>query len=363
MSAVGPVLPSLAEQTGSSLGAVSFFFTARSFGYLIGSLIAGRLFDRYAGHPILVASLLCIAIAFALIPIAAALIFLFLLAVLMGFSEAGVDLGTNSMLVWIHGSAVPPFMNGLHFFFGLGAFLAPLMFAQMVSAGWRSTAIFWAMAILVFIALAAVSRLPSPKNLSQGGKASSSTNAGGLVWLIVIGFFLYVGIEVGLAGWIYTYALAANLADAISAAYLTSSFWAAFTVGRFLGIPLSRRFSPSHMLAFNATGMVIGFAVLIFIPGPTALWTGVILAGFSMASCFPALMSFAGRTIPISARVTGWFFAGSSVGGMLVPWLIGQLFESGGPYYILIILGTTTGILAILFATLLMVSRKHLQAN
>jgi fucose permease len=43
------------------------------------------------------------------------------------------------------------------------------------------------------------------------------------------------------------------------------------------------------------------------------------------------MISFAGRHIVITGRITGWFFMMSSLGGMFLPWLIGQFFESIGP--------------------------------
>ena len=42
----------------------------------------------------------------------------------------------------------------------------------------------------------------------------------------------YVGAEVGVGGWLYSYAIAMELADTTSAAYLTSVYWGAFMLGR-----------------------------------------------------------------------------------------------------------------------------------
>jgi fucose permease len=33
----------------------------------------------------------------------------------------------------------------------------------------------------------------------------------------------------------------------------------------------------------------------------------------------------------ITGQTTGWFLVGASAGGMFLPWLIGQLFETVGP--------------------------------
>jgi hypothetical protein len=46
VAVIGPSLPRLAAHTGSTLSRISYLFTAYSLGYLLGSLISGRLFDR-----------------------------------------------------------------------------------------------------------------------------------------------------------------------------------------------------------------------------------------------------------------------------------------------------------------------------
>ncbi len=54
--------------------------------------------------------------------------------------------------------------------------------------------------------------------------------------------FFYVGAEITFGGWVYTYAVTLKLASAAGAAYLTSAFWLAFTVGRLISIPAATRF-------------------------------------------------------------------------------------------------------------------------
>ncbi len=72
--------------------------------------------------------------------------------------------------------------------------------------------------------------------------------------------------------------------------------------------------------------------------GVMALWLGTILFGISIAVVFPLMLSYAGERTQIFGQVTGLFFVGLSVGGMLIPWLIGQFFETAGPYSMMVIL-------------------------
>ena len=129
-AALGPSLPGLAEHTRSRMAEISILFVTRSSGYLGGSLLGGRLFDRIAGHPVIGVALVLIAGTLGVAPLLNSRWLLFAAILVLGIAEGAVDVGGNTLLVWIYRDRVGPFMNGLHFFFGLGAFLSPLIIAR-----------------------------------------------------------------------------------------------------------------------------------------------------------------------------------------------------------------------------------------
>src|SRR5262245_60543082 len=131
-SALGPTLQSLAEHTHTQIRDISLLFTMRALGYLIGSVQSGFLYDRFRGHPIMALALLGLASLMALVPVTPLLVVVALIFLLLGIGEGVIDVGGNTLIVWTHGREVGPFMNGLHFCFGAGAFIAPLIVAQMV---------------------------------------------------------------------------------------------------------------------------------------------------------------------------------------------------------------------------------------
>ena len=69
-----------------------------------------------------------------------------------------------------------------------------------------------------------------------------------LVISAMLFLFFYVGAEITFGGWIYTYAVTLKLASAAGAAYLTSVFWLAFTIGRLISIPVATRFKPKQVI-------------------------------------------------------------------------------------------------------------------
>jgi FHS family Na+ dependent glucose MFS transporter 1 len=329
---LGPSLPYLAENTQSSLSEIGFLFTARSFGYLLGSLRLGRTFDRLSGHAVLVGVLMIMAAMTSLVPMLSTLWLLTLILFILGIGEGALDIGTNLMLVWVQHDRASPYLNALHFFFGLGAAIGPILVAQTILHSGGIAWAFWGLAIYLIPLIIWLVRLPSP---TAPGRTEDEIRVEARVRpiiLISLFFFLYVGAEASFGGWIFTYATTLGLGDVASAGYLTSAFWGALTVGRLLGIPIAARISPQKILFIDLFGCLVSMAIILVFPESyPAVWTGAIGLGLSMASIFPTMLAFVERRMRMSGEITRWFFVGTGAGGMTLPWLSGLLFDGLGP--------------------------------
>lgn len=337
-AAEGPSLPTLARHTASALDRISLIFVTGALGYLIGSLAGGRAYDRWPGHRVMAAMLLCMTLAAVVYPLASVLGLLLLAAFIMGLAKGAVDVGCNTLLQWVHDGSVGPYMNGLHFAFGLGSFFAPILLAQTLAATGDIYWVFWIIAILIVPLAFWLWLLPSPSVAGETGGPAAGTVSLAPVLLVVLAFFLYVGAEVGFSNWLYTYAITLGLEDTIRAAYLTSVFWALFTLGRLLGVWVSTRLAPRLILALDFVGCLLSLACIAAVPGSIAvLWLGSAGLGLSMASIFPTILMLAGEKLQVSGTVTGWFLVGAGAGGMLLPWLIGNAFTLSGPHTMLVL--------------------------
>ncbi|MCA1554687.1 MAG: MFS transporter, partial [Chloroflexi bacterium] len=350
VASLGPTLPALASNTHSPLREVSVLFSARAFGYLCGSVVGGRLYDRIAGHRVMALVTIAIAILLAFAPLVSTLVVLTMLMFVLGINEGTLDVGGNSLIVWVHGHKVGPYMNALHFFFGVGAFLSPLVVALALVWSGDIQWAYWIIALLVAPVALWLWRVPSPSVQRASGDHGGEVNRL-LVVLIMLFFFVYAGAEGGFGGWVFTYAVGLHLADEPTAAYLTSTFWGALTLGRLLSIPLAARFSPRSILLVDLLGCLLSVIIVLLSAQSLALtWLGTFALGLCMASIFPTTLTFAERRMTVTGQVTGWFFVGSSLGAMFWPWLIGQLFEVNGP---LVVMLTVVGDLAMALALLL----------
>ncbi len=345
VGSLGPTLPSLAKQTHVGLSAISYLFTARSMGYVLGSVQGGHLFDRRSGNPVMAVMLGLMAIMMALVPLVPYLWLLLVVMIILGAAESALDVGANTLLTWVHGNRVAPFMNAMHSFFGVGALVAPIVVAQTALFNYPATHSYFVLALLILPIAAYTLPLRSPVRAAAAKHEVSPLANTRLAFLITFFLFLYVGAEVGFAGWIFTYATELKLGVASTAAYLTSLFWGSLTLGRMLTIPLAVRFRPRSILMVSLGGCLLSLGLMLVRPGSfAAVLIGTICLGLSMASIFPITLSFAGSRMKMTGRVTGWFIVASSAGAMLIPLVIGQAFRSVGPRVVMIV--TTITLLA-----------------
>ena len=347
-AALGPTLTELAAQTDTSLKGISILFVMRSLGYLLTARIIGVIYDRSKGHGIMSMSLASMGALFLLVPFITNLWVLSPIILLVGVSGAFVDLGGNILILWAVKRNVGPSLNGLHFSFGLGAFISPLLVGLLivylsgysappfnVAGEGSGVYVYWLIGIFCLPVAYWIYRTPSPDHPTVSKKYKEPPKLSPfLIGCIALFFFLYGGSEQSFGGWIHTYGLHQNNMDEVTAANLTSVFWGAIALGRLLAVPLTTRIQVHVILGVQVCGAMLTGLVMILLPEQeTMTWICTGLMGLFMSSVFPLMLTFLERFVAGSGRLTSWFFIGASSGGMTLPWLIGQFFEPVGPLF------------------------------
>lgn len=354
IAAEGPTLLRLAEHTSSALDQISSLFLFGSLGYLLGSYIGGRLYDRVPGHRFMAGVLIFVGITIALVPLASSRWVLFSVALASGLFKGALDVGCNTLLLWVHNETVGPFMNGLHAFFGVGAFISPLIVAQVLSATGDIYWVYWLFAILSFPLAIWIWNLPSPASRAVPAHYENASFPILPVLVMVLCFVLYVGGEAGYGAWIYTYAFTLSFGTEVTAAYLTSAFWGSFTLGRLFGIWFSTRARPITILILDFAGCILSVGLILLFPqSGFMLWLGTILFGISQASIFPTFLTLAEERMHVTGTIAGLFLVGAGVGGMILPWLIGQAFAQvgAGAMMVMIFVGVVLNLLMLVVFT------------
>ncbi|HEX4491755.1 MAG TPA: MFS transporter [Acidimicrobiia bacterium] len=328
---LGPALPSLRRQVHASVGAISFVFVAQSAGYLAGAVIGGRGFDRGLGHRLLGGALAWMAVGLLLVTRAGSIVTLCAAFAFLGLALGVIEVGSNTLLLWARHPAPASTINALHFLFGVGALLSPLLVNRALALRGTVRLAYLGAACVAVLAAAIVAAYPSPRAVDVEEHARGEHAPPRLVLAVAVFFGLYVGIEVGFSGWIATYAQAVHLGGSASGAAITAVFWAAFTTGRLGGVGLAARVRTSVLLFAGcslSTVAAVAFAVARGRGIP--VWIATIFFALGLAPQFASMLAFANEHLPLTGSATSWFMVASSIGGLLLPWVIGQLLSASG---------------------------------
>jgi FHS family Na+ dependent glucose MFS transporter 1 len=364
LAVLGPTLLSLADQTSSSLSEISIIIAGNSLGVVLGALLGGNLYDRWRGHPVFAISTAILGVMLFILPLTSSRWVMLLVAVLVGAGIGVMDVGGNTLIVWLFGKAVGPFMNALHLSFGVGALLAPLLVDRVVVATGGIRWAYWILAGLAIPVIIWILRFPSPEKPAQekeGGEDSQPLQRYiALIIMLSALFFFHAGTELGFGSWIFSYAVATKVGPETVARLLNSVYWGGFTLGRLIAIPLALKMKPKTMLLVDLIGAVASITLILLFPNwIPAIWIGTFGLGLSIASMFPGSFNFAEERMPITGRVTSYFLIGANAGVMVLPWVVGQLFEPVGPEALIIVLEVVMVLALLLFVGIIRYSARR----
>ena len=354
---VGPTLNSLAEQTGVSLSAVGLVLTTRSLGYLFGAMGSGRWIDRTSAHRTLGLTLAIAAACVAAVPFAGSLPVLLVIMAILGWTLGGMDVAGNALVLKVYKNQAAPYINGLHFFFGLGGLGAPFVVAGAMrltgTIGWA----YWALAIVPIPFAAILLRRPMREEDESERVPGVSRNTKLTVGFMVAAsiYLFYVGAQIGLVSWLFVFV--EEYTDAQVATHVMGGFWAAFSLFRLLGVLFSRRWTSRQILVADFTVAIAAAIPLMIWPSVrSALWIGSLALGAAHASIYATVIMLLGEHTPLSGRQMSAITVSACGGSMLFPWLMGRLLPVFGP---LVVPGLSTALMVIAFAVTLAVMRRR----
>lgn len=242
-------------------------------------------------------------------------------------------------------------LNRLHAFFGVGALLGPLVATWVLGAGpWT--------VVKLLIALAAVPLTigfwvayprrsgeagpgtepssPEPPAAGRGLLGAALREPGVLFGALLLS--VYVGLEIGVGNWAFSYLTEERGHTEVLAGYTVSAYWFGLTLGRFLISPVATRFglAAAGMMYATMAGVVAAI-LLAWLPGVVAATAGLALLGFFLGPVFPTTMAVAPElTAPrLVATAIGVMNAGSVAGGSALPWLAGAIAQGVGVWTLL----------------------------
>ena len=226
----------------------------------------------------------------------------------------------------------PAFVTNLaNFFFGLGAFLTPLVVTFML----RKAGFTPAMAVLAgFMTLVAATALCVDFNEFYPAVAAEGTVVSGpgmsvllgnpILWLCAMGLFFFSPIEVGVTTWITTF-LGENGLSESAAAMVLSMFWLIYMFARLGAAFVVPGIGETVSILIGSVLCIAVLAGMVFCRNGKMAVTMVALAAVVFGPLFPTIIAVLLSNTPESlhGRAVGIFFAVGGVGWTVIPMLIG----------------------------------------
>lgn len=244
-------------------------------------------------------------------------------------------------------------------FFGLGAFLVPIITAVLFQkSNYRMALTVVAIICLLPVVFAASASYPAlEKTFSMAVAVGLLGNI--VTWLAALTLFCYIGLEVSMAVWITTYAAELGASDA-KASRVLSLFFIAMMFGR-LCFGLQHRvtgvdLTPLGIYVLSGAAILAAVALTLMINArslSTAQWA-VALAGFVFGPIFPTTIGVTFQHFDASQWGTlfGVIFAVGLIGSSTIPAWIGSLAKGKSVQSGLKILRLTAIILAVIAVAL-----------
>jgi len=323
---LGPLLPMLSRHWGLADAQGGEFFTAQFLASILGVLASSLLTPRLGPGFSLAAAFLLMAGGTATLMmgswrqgLAAAACF--------GFG-LGLDTPTVNLLISeMYPQRRAAALNLINMAWGVGAILCPVVLMWKTVAGQEIQ--FLRGLVLALLALSPVLWIVFREYGRAGESEAAPEGALRRHWmgrdfaLLAATFFLYVGCETSLAGWSASHARRIG-GEAGAWLLMPSLFWLLLIAGRGCA-PVFLRWLTEMLLA--RTGLLLaiaGTAAFIWFREPVAMGAAAALAGLGFSCVFPIAISvLSSRFSPFAAQLAGPMFALASLGGAMLPWLVG----------------------------------------
>jgi FHS family glucose/mannose:H+ symporter-like MFS transporter len=334
MTLLGPILPLLSTRWGLNDMQAGYLFFAQFASSCLGMLMSGTLVRRYGYRLTLMFGLVLSALGIALLARAD-----------WGFGLAavcvsGIAFGTNTPAtnLFVANTYAPrsaPALNLLNSSWGIGAMACPLVIA--LAQRQHHVPIFLyalsAALIVLAISMSAVSfRVDTerPPSLEVSAQTANPWKHQLLVVIAVL-FFVYVGSENSVGGWVASYARRISTDSSTFWTITPAFFWGALLLGRALAPLVLQKVNETRLAGTGVALAGLGIGVLLAAKTMTPVVVGASLAGLGFSSVYPINVSLLSHWFgENTTRVSGAIFAIGNLGGAVLPWVVGAISTKMG---------------------------------
>lgn len=251
-------------------------------------------------------------------------------------------------------------LNILHASFAIGAFISPFVAVFATAIEWRIAA--WIFAFLMLTALIFVGGSTLSNTPMKKVKTSSEIpfQKSFSFWLNTFIMFFYLAGEASLTGWLVTYFNDTGLMSTSLSQSMQSFLWVMILLGRLCCASLSSKMDKSVLILAMGAMMTLCFVLMISAQSTALVVIGLLGLGFFMSGIYPTTLSTMDSRYNSSTVATGTCIATATVGGILMPIIIGEVAEVSGIRGGVATISVALAIMVILMGIKLIRSRRNL---
>ena len=359
---LGIAWPFMSSRSNVPLDHLGILLIGFTCGYLMTSATSGKIMKHVSLGMLLTISCVLTALSLLTYAMVDTWHIMIVASVFLGSGGGAIDSSINTFAASKFSAST---INWLHAFYGVGATTGPLVVTFMLS---NDVEWYYAYITVAFVQLClAVLFLFTRKRWKTSSGADDHHSSSEylqtlklpIVWLSVIIFFLYTGLEQGFGQWLFTILTESRGMTEEMAGLLTGSYWGSLTVGRIIfGIALTK--IPVKTVLFGAIiGIVAGITFFTVNIGSITTTMGIVILGIAVAPVFPSLISVTPERIgkQHAATAIGAQISMAMLGGALIPGLAGWLSDDFGLEVIPKVFLIAGALLACLY---FVTSRKHI---
>ena len=138
LAALGPTLPEIARNTGSSLADAGILFTALFLGAVPAQLVSGWLNDKYGSKPVLAVGLIVMSIGFLGATLSPTLPIAVAFMLFGGLGDGALIVAGNVMVAQTFATKSASALNLMNVFYGVGAIAGPALVGLTISL-WQTS--------------------------------------------------------------------------------------------------------------------------------------------------------------------------------------------------------------------------------
>lgn len=348
---LGSFIPFLRETYGLSYDLSGVLLSCQSVGNLIAVLLSGFLPLWLGRRRAILATSVWMIVAYLIFASGLGAAPMLISAFFMtGIARGGNANFSNTMISTLPGERAARGYNLLHGCFAVGALLSPLLLVFFAGRwpgfGWRLMA--GLLCLLCLSQMVVYLKMPLPAEPPRKGvrTADRSFLKVKQFWLGSAMLLFYISTEYAIVGWLVTYFQDTGILNANWSQIMNSLLWLVICIGRMVGAVITSRISRGKLLLLDGAGFFACFLLMFFSRTPAPIVLGLVGVGLFMATIYPTAFAFGSDCIRGNDLGCSVMIFTGSVGGVITPFLVGQVAERAG-------IQAGMGVVAVLTALLL----------